>query len=53
MAALKMCLDRALPVSMFEKEKGARSAVSITITGIGGPAEAPTIIEANGDITDV
>ncbi len=50
MAALKMCLDRALPVSMFEKEKGARSAVTINITGIG---ETPTIIEAGGDVTDV
>ncbi len=50
MAALKMCLDRTLPMSMFEKEKGARSAVTINITGIG---EAPTIIEANGDVTDV
>jgi hypothetical protein len=50
MAALKMCLDRALPVSMFEKEKGTRSAVTINITGIG---ETPTIIEAGGDVTDV
>ena len=54
MMALKMCLDRTLPVSMFEKEKGQRSAVTINITGLG---EAPTIIEANnnndGDITDV
>ncbi len=50
MAALKMCMDRTLPMSMFEKEKGARSAVTINITGIG---DAPTIIEANGDVTDV
>lgn len=49
MAALKMCMDRTLPTSMFEKEKGARSAVTINITGLG---EAPTIIEAK-DITDV
>ena len=49
MAALKMCMDRSLPVSMFEKDKGARSAVTINITGLG---ETPTIIEA-GDITDV
>ena len=46
MMALKMCLDRTLPVSMFEKEKGQRSAVTINITGLG---EAPTIIEANND----
>jgi hypothetical protein len=50
MAALKMCFDRALPTSLFDKEKGARSAVTINITGIG---ETPTIIEANGDVTDV
>lgn len=49
MAALKMCMDRSLPVSMFEKDKGARSAVTINITGLG---ETPTIIEA-GDVTDV
>ena len=59
MLALKMCLDRTLPVSMFDKEKGQRSAVTINITGLG---EAPTIIDANTntggdnnnkDITDV
>jgi len=49
MAALKMCMDRSLPVSMFEKDKGQRSAVTINITGLG---ETPTIIEA-GDVTDV
>ena len=43
LVALKMCLDRTLPVSMFEKDKTQRSAVSITITGLG----EPTIIEAN------
>lgn len=38
MAALKMCMDRVLPVSYFEKDKttGGRNSVSITITGIGG-----------------
>jgi len=37
-AALKMCMDRVLPVSYFDKknEQGGRNAVSITITGIGG-----------------
>ena len=37
-AALKMCMDRVLPVSYFDKknESGGRNAVSITITGIGG-----------------
>jgi hypothetical protein len=38
MAALKMCMDRVLPMSYFEKDKmtGGRNSVSITITGIGG-----------------
>jgi hypothetical protein len=43
LVALKMCLDRTLPVSMFEKDKSQRSAVTISITGIGGE---PTIIGA-------
>jgi hypothetical protein len=49
MAALKMCMDRTLPVSMFEKDKSQRSAVTINITGLG---EAPTILEAQ-EVTDV
>ena len=38
MAALKMCMDRVLPLSYFDKDKngGGRSQVSITITGVGG-----------------
>ena len=43
MAALKMCIDRTLPVSMFEKDKSQRSAVTINITGLG----EPTIIDTN------
>lgn len=37
MAALKMCMDRVLPVSYFEKDKttGGKPSVSINITGIG------------------
>ena len=37
-AALKMCMDRVLPVSYFDKknDSGGRNAVSITITGVGG-----------------
>lgn len=31
MAALKMCIDRVLPLSYFEKEKGANSKPQITI----------------------
>ena len=36
MAALKMCVDRTLPVSMFEKGNSQRSAVTINITGLDG-----------------
>ena len=49
MAALKMCLDRTLPMSMFEKDKSQRSAVTINITGLGA---TPTIIDQE-DVTDV
>ncbi len=35
-ACLKMCMDRLLPVSLFEKDaKGQRNAVTINITGLG------------------
>ena len=40
--AIKMCIDRTLPISMFEKDKTQRGAVTINITGIGA-----TTIEAN------
>lgn len=43
-AMIKLCLDRMLPVSMFEKDKNQRSAISITITGIG---------EVQHDVIDV
>jgi hypothetical protein len=39
MAALKMCLDRTLPVSLFDKDKAQRGAVTINITGIGATTE--------------
>ena len=35
MAALKMCMDRALPMSVFEKTSAQRNAVTINITGLG------------------
>jgi len=49
MAALKMCMDRVLPLSYFEKDKatGGRNAISITITGVGGE----TTIVGNDDKT--
>lgn len=55
MAALKMCMDRVLPVSYFEKDKvtGGRNAVSITITGVGGETTIIGQEEDEGDVIDV
>ena len=50
MAALKMCIDRTLPISMFEKDKGQRSAVTINITGLG---QEPLVVDTNPDAEDV
>lgn len=56
MAALKMCMDRTLPIGLFEKDKSQRSAITINITGLG---QEPTVIDPvgdgynAGDITDV
>ena len=47
-AMLKLCMDRMLPVSLFEKEKNNRSAIQINITGIG---DVKTIEDI--DVTDV
>jgi hypothetical protein len=44
MAAIKMCMDRALPISLFEKGSSQRNAVTINITGLGGE---PLIIGQN------
>ena len=46
MAALKLCMDRMLPVTLFEKEKNQRSAVNITISGIGGVTIGDNTVEA-------
>jgi hypothetical protein len=49
MAALKMAVDRILPLSLFEKDsKGQRNAIQINITGIG---EAK--IEQSSDLADI
>jgi hypothetical protein len=48
LAAIKLCMDRMLPVSMFEKEGKQRSAVTINITGIGEISHAPEIIDNSG-----
>jgi len=47
-AMIKICMDRLLPVSLFEKEKGQRSAVTIRITGIGDVG-----VEAEKPIADI
>ena len=40
MAALKMCMDRVLPLSYFDKDKNTtgKASVNITISGIGEQA---------------
>lgn len=50
MAALKLCMDRMLPTSMFEESKKGtdKPMISISITGIG---EQPLTID--GGVTDV
>ena len=50
LVALKMCLDRTLPISLFEKDKSQRSAVTINITGLG---QEPTVIDTIPDAEDV
>jgi hypothetical protein len=44
MAALKLCLERMLPLSLFDEKKPGhdRAAININITGIG---EQPKLIE--------
>ena len=51
LAAIKLCMDRMLPVSMFEKEGKTRSAVTINITGIGEITHTPETIDAE-DVED-
>ena len=51
MVALKMCLDRQLPTSMFEEAKRTgHSAIQISITGVD--PVIPTTFDESGDITD-
>lgn len=52
MAALKMCMDRVLPMSYFEKDKmtQGKSSVNITITGVGGETK---IVDSDDDIIDI
>jgi hypothetical protein len=49
-AAWKLVMDRMLPLSYFEKDSaGGRSAVSITISGIGGGAVETDITPIEGE----
>lgn len=51
---IKLLMDRTLPVSMFEKEKNQRSAVTISITGIGdGNVTIGSSDEPEPEIIDV
>ena len=53
-AALKMCLDRVLPVSMFEKDaSGGRSAVTINITGLNAQPQVTQDDVVDIDFQDV
>ena len=48
-ACLKMCMDRLLPTSLFEKDaKGQRNAVTINITGLG-----ETKVEAVQEVDEI
>ena len=56
-AAWKLCMDRLLPVSYFEKDKvnGGQNSINISITGVGGET---TVISGpehpiEGEYTDV
>jgi len=50
-AAWKLCMDRLLPVSYFEKDKagGGRGAINISITSVGGET---TVISGDEDIEE-
>jgi hypothetical protein len=53
MAALKMAMDRILPLSMFEKDsKGQRNAIQINITGIG-EAKIEQSSDLSADVIDM
>jgi len=52
--AMKLLADRLLPVAGFTSDGKANNAVSINITGIGAPAEPPsvTINGTSGEVED-
>ncbi len=53
-AALKMCIDRVLPLSLFEKDaKGQRGAVTINITGLTEAKPVEIVDSVSVDVQDV
>lgn len=54
-AALKMCIDRVLPLSYFDKDKtgGSTPQISINITSIGEPKVEQAEVIDSVNITDV
>ena len=54
-AALKMCIDRVLPLSYFDKDKqgGSTPTISINISGITSPTVSAEETVIDTGITDV
>jgi len=53
MAALKLCIDRQLPLSLFEKDaKRGSNAITINITGVSGLNTEATIDADDIDYED-
>jgi hypothetical protein len=53
-AALKICIDRVLPLSLFEKDgKGQRGAVTINITGLTEAKPVEVIDSVEVEVQDV
>jgi hypothetical protein len=53
-AALKMCVDRVLPLSMFDaaKNSGTTPQISINITGLTNPAVDAGVVDMIEDNSD-
>ena len=51
-AALKMCVDRVLPLSAFDasKQSGGTPQISINITGLTGSVDSTPVIEMADDV---
>ena len=47
LAALKMCIDRVLPISTFEKVRDTKPQITVQILSSNGPNEAITLEEAD------